>query len=66
MKNPTGKDCVRCHLEHNGLDFSLLHWEPSQKQFDHKLTGYALKANTRASLAHSATHRKIFKVATAH
>jgi hypothetical protein len=43
MKNPNGKDCVRCHLEHNGLDFSLLHWEPSQKQFDHKLTGYALE-----------------------
>lgn len=43
MKNPSGKDCVRCHLEHNGLDFSLIHWEPSQKQFDHKLTGYALE-----------------------
>jgi hypothetical protein len=43
LKNPNGKDCVRCHLEHNGLDFSLIHWEPSQKQFDHKLTGYALE-----------------------
>jgi hypothetical protein len=43
MKNPNGKDCVRCHLEHNGLDFALIHWEPSQKQFDHNLAGYVLE-----------------------
>lgn len=43
MKNPNGKDCVRCHLEHNGEDFGLIHWEPSQKQFDHRLTGYPLE-----------------------
>jgi len=42
MKNPNGRDCVRCHLEHNGEDFSLVHWEPSLKQFDHRLTGYPL------------------------
>ncbi len=42
MKNPNGKDCVRCHLEHNGEDFSLVHWETSFKQFDHRLTGYPL------------------------
>ena len=42
MKNPTGRDCVRCHLEHNGADFSLVHWEPSLKQFDHRQTGYPL------------------------
>jgi len=42
MPNPNGKDCVRCHLEHNGEGFSLIHWEPSQKQFDHRLTGYKL------------------------
>ena len=56
MKNPNGKDCVRCHLEHNGLDFSLIHWEPSQKQFDHKLTGYALDgkhANVACSQCHT-------------
>jgi len=40
MSNPNGKDCARCHLEHNGVDFSLIHWEPSQKQFNHQLTGY--------------------------
>src|SRR2546430_11524048 len=43
MKNPNGKDCVRCHLEHNGENFSLIHWEPSVKQFDHRLTGYPLE-----------------------
>ena len=42
MKNPNGRDCVRCHLEHNGSDFSLVHWEPSLKQFDHRQTGYSL------------------------
>lgn len=43
MQNPNGKDCVRCHLEHNGENFNLIHWEPSQKKFDHKLTGYTLE-----------------------
>jgi hypothetical protein len=42
MKNPNGKDCVRCHLEHNGEDFALIHWDPPQKQFDHRLAGYPL------------------------
>jgi hypothetical protein len=42
MKNPNGRDCVRCHLEHNGADFSLVHWEPSLKQFDHRQAGYPL------------------------
>jgi hypothetical protein len=42
MQNPRGKDCVRCHLEHNGLNFHLIHWEVPVKQFDHKLTGYVL------------------------
>jgi hypothetical protein len=42
MKNPNGRDCVRCHLEHNGEDFSLVHWEPSLKQFDHRQAGYPL------------------------
>jgi len=42
MKNPDGKDCVRCHLEHNGENFTLIHWDPSLRQFDHRQTGYAL------------------------
>jgi len=43
MNNPNGKDCVRCHLEHNGENFNLVHWEPSEKKFDHQLTGYHLE-----------------------
>jgi hypothetical protein len=43
MRNANGKECVRCHLEHNGEDFDLIHWEPSLKQFDHRLTGYNLE-----------------------
>src|ERR1700730_2123981 len=42
MKNLKGNDCVRCPLEHNGVDFSLVHWEPALKQFDHRQTGYPL------------------------
>ena len=42
MQNPQGKDCVRCHLEHNGATFNLIHWEVPFKQFDHRLTGYPL------------------------
>jgi hypothetical protein len=56
MANPNGKDCVRCHLEHNGEDFKLIHWEPSQKQFDHRLTGYKLEgkhAETPCEKCHS-------------
>ncbi|MBZ5526204.1 MAG: hypothetical protein LAP21_28635 [Acidobacteriia bacterium] len=39
--NPN-KDCVRCHSEHNGEDFRLIHWEPSQEKFDHNKAGYPL------------------------
>lgn len=39
----TDKDCVTCHSEHNGENFLLIHWEPSQKAFDHRKTGYGLE-----------------------
>jgi hypothetical protein len=42
MQNPQGRDCVRCHLEHNGRNFGLIHWELPFRQFDHRLTGYVL------------------------
>ena len=34
--------CVRCHSEHNGENFSLLHWDPSPGKFDHSKTGFVL------------------------
>ena len=39
--NPN-KDCVRCHSEHNGEDFKLIHWDPPQEKFDHNRAGYPL------------------------
>jgi hypothetical protein len=59
MKNPNGKDCVRCHLEHNGENFSLIHWEPALKQFDHRQTGYVLEgkhAGADCEKCHSPAH----------
>jgi len=55
MQNTAGKDCVRCHLEHNGTDFHLIHWEIPPKQFDHKLAGYPLDGK-HAQLACQACH----------
>ncbi len=55
MQNPNGKDCVRCHLEHNGENFNLVHWEPSEQKFDHRLTGYKLEGK-HASLACEKCH----------
>ena len=37
-----GAACVKCHSDHNGEKFNLLHWDPTAKGFDHAKTGYAL------------------------
>jgi thioredoxin reductase len=37
MQNPNGKDGVRWHLEHNGESLKLIHREPSEENFDHRL-----------------------------
>jgi len=53
------KDCVRCHSEHNGENFQLIHWEPSQKAFDHSKTGYLLEgkhAGLTCEQCHTAAH----------
>lgn len=55
MHDPNGKDCVRCHLEHNGENFNLVRWEPSKEKFDHRLTGYKLEGK-HASLACEKCH----------
>ena len=62
MHNPNGKDCVHCHLEHNGEDFTLIHWEPSQKQFDHHLTGYNLEGK-HSGIACEKCHSPMYMVA---
>jgi hypothetical protein len=45
--------CVHCHSEHNGEDFSLLHWEP--RQFKHATTGFTLEGK-HAVIACNACH----------
>lgn len=34
--------CARCHSEHNGDNFVLIHWDPSPARFDHSKTGFLL------------------------
>jgi len=55
LHNPNGKDCVRCHLEHNGENFDLIRWEPSREKFDHRSTGYRLEGK-HASVACEKCH----------
>ena len=55
----TSKDCIGCHSEHNGENFSLIHWGFSQKAFDHKRTGYTLEgkhAELRCQQCHKSEH----------
>ena len=35
-----GKDCFKCHSEHNGREFRIINFDP--KGFDHNKTGYSL------------------------
>lgn len=37
-----GESCVKCHSDHNGADFQMVHWNPTPQGFDHSKTGYAL------------------------
>lgn len=36
-------DCLACHIDHLDRDFEMIHWEPSQKDFDHRQSGYDLE-----------------------
>ena len=53
------EDCAKCHSEHNGEDFHLIHWIPSKESFDHNQTGYALQgkhAGIACSQCHTTAH----------
>ena len=39
---PIGSACVKCHSDHNGVDFNMIHWTPTASGFDHAKTGYLL------------------------
>ncbi len=36
-----GKECASCHSDHHGINFQIIRF--NRDQFDHSLTGYALK-----------------------
>jgi hypothetical protein len=38
----TGSACVKCHSDHNGIEFQMIHWDPTPRGFDHSKTGYVL------------------------
>ena len=52
-----GKECVECHKEHHGRDFSIVHFDKSS--FDHSQTGYGLEgkhARVDCEKCHSSGH----------
>jgi hypothetical protein len=57
MPGPPGAACVKCHSDHNGENFNMVHWEPTAKGFDHSKTGYVLDgkhASTACRSCHTA------------
>ena len=44
----SSRDCISCHSDHNGLNFPLVRWEPSEQAFDHRKTGYVLEGKHAA------------------
>ena len=58
-KDNPHKDCARCHSEHNGENFQLVRWDPSQEKFDHGKAGYKLEGK-HASIKCSQCHNSAF------
>ena len=59
QSGPLGSACVKCHSDHNGENFALLHWDPTPKGFDHSRTGYLLDgkhAGVGCRSCHTAQH----------
>ena len=58
MNGQTGDNaCVKCHMEHNGEDFNIVHWDI--KQFKHASTGFNLEgkhATLQCTQCHNAQH----------
>ena len=49
----SSQECVRCHSDHNGANFTLIKWDPNK--FDHKETGYLLEGKHAGLPATSVT-----------
>jgi hypothetical protein len=54
VTQPASQDCARCHSDHNGENFNLIHWDP--KAFDHNKAGYPLLGK-HAGLACNQCHK---------
>lgn len=39
----TGSTCFKCHSDHHGEAFELIHWHDTPKDFDHNKTGFKLE-----------------------
>lgn len=56
---PVGAACVKCHSDHNGINFQMVHWDPTPTGFDHSKTGYVLDGKhvgVDCRSCHSAQH----------
>jgi hypothetical protein len=52
----SGRSCAKCHVEHNGKSFDLIHWDVPVQKFDHGKTGYQLEGR-HASVACRTCHQ---------
>ncbi len=55
----TGRSCAACHSEHNGREFSIVHWDTPVAKFDHHRAGYALEGGHKTlscKLCHQPSH----------
>lgn len=48
--------CERCHSEHNGREFDLVHFDGGRERFDHRAAGWPLRGR-HARLACAECHR---------
>jgi len=56
---PKGAACVKCHSDHNGVEFNMIRWTPTLQGFDHSKTGYVLDgkhAAVQCKSCHAAQH----------
>jgi hypothetical protein len=56
---PEGSACIKCHSDHNGESFKMVHWDPTPSGFDHSKTGYVLDGKhlgVGCRACHSAQH----------
>lgn len=56
---PEYQICQKCHVEHQGRDFTLIYWKNGETAFDHALTGFTLQGK-HATLACRQCHRPHF------